>query len=181
MLLIKRKTREYVRETLIKIGTPAGKNIAIGKTAPTWIKNLPAILIYASNESVQRFEEAPKTYRREFSLSIECITAGNEDNDLDLALEEMAERVEDIMEVDETLGDLVNKIELRGSEYQVESDGQSPSGALVLTYAIEFYQDANKSGINCLDDLKQLKTDWEVGHHDESSDGVTDAQDQIDF
>jgi len=181
MLLIKRKTREYVREILISTGTQAGEQVSIGRTKPEWIENLPAIAIYPANEAVQRFNEAPKDYRREFSLAIECLAVGNDDDDLDLALEEMGERVENIMEVDETLGGLVDQIELRSVEYQTEPDGQSPSGALILNYAVLYYRNANQPGMGCLEDLKRMDLSWEVGHHGESSDDVEDAKDQIDF
>lgn len=182
MRLIKRKIREYVRDILIETGTPAGDNIKVGRTAPNWIEHIPAINIFPSNESIQRFNEAPKSYRREFSLAIECIAAGNDDDDLDYNLEVMAERVEDIMEIDETLGDQVDRIELQSVEYQTEPDGQSPTGAVVLTYNVRWYSNANQPGYICLDDLKQVNSEWQVGHHNESpQDNVIDAEDQIDF
>jgi len=182
MRLLKRKIREYVRDTLIEIGTPAGKQVFIGRTGPSWVENLPVILIYPSNEGIQRFNEAPKTYKREFNLSIECLAAGDTDDNLDYNLEVMGERVEDIMEVDETLGECVDRIELTSTEYQTEADGQSPSGALVLTYRVLFYQNANQPGLNCLDDLKRIDSKWQIGHHDESpQDEVIDAEDQINF
>lgn len=182
MRLVKRKIREYVRDILINTGTPANKNIRVGRTAPNWIENIPAINIFPSNEAVQRFNEAPKDYRREFALAIECIAGGNNDDDLDYNLEVMAERVEDIMEIDETLGGLVDRIELQNVEYQAEPDGQSPTGAVVLTYNVRWYQNANQPGYACLDDLKQVNTEWQIGHHNESpQDDVIDAEDQINF
>lgn len=183
MRLVKRKIREQIRDILIKTGTPAGEQVAIGRSIPTWVENLPTILIYPSNESVQRFNEAPKNYQRNFAVSIECIGAGNDDNDLDYNLEVLGERVEDIMEVDETLGiDCVDRLELQNVEYQTEPDGQSPTGSLILNYNVRFYQNANQPGLNCLDDLKQVNAEWQIGHHDGSpEDDVIDAEDQVNF
>lgn len=183
MRLVKRQIRERIRDILIEVGTPAGNQVAIGRTIPSWIENLPVILIYPSNESLRRFNEAPKNYQRNLSVTIECLAAGDDDNDLDYNLEVLGERIEDIVEVDETLGiDCVDELELQNVEYQTEPDGQSPTGSLILNYNVRFYQDANQPGLNCLDDLKQANTEWQVGHHGGSpEDEVIDAEDQINF
>lgn len=182
MRLVKRKIRERIRDILIETGTPAQKNVSIGRTRSSWVENLPAIVIYPSPESVERFNEAPKNYQRNFSISIECQASGDTDDDLDYNLEVLGERVEDIMEVDETLGGLVDRLELKSVDYQTEPDGQSPTGSIVLGYNIRYYQNANQPGLNCLDDLKRVDVDWQVGHHGGSPDDeVIDAEDQVNF
>jgi hypothetical protein len=182
MRLLKRKIRERIRDILIEAGTPAGIKVAIGRTIPTWIEDFPVILIYPSNENVQRFNEAPKNYQRNFALDIECLAKGSDDDELDYNLEVLAERVEDIVEIDETFGGIADRTELTNTEYQTEPDGQSPVGALKLTYNVRYYQDANQPGLNCLDDLKRVDTDWQVGHDGGSpEDNVVDAEDQVNF
>lgn len=178
---IKRLIREYVKAILLELGTPAGDQVFIGRTVPTWDEHLPVILLYPSSENIERFDEGPKTYKREFSLTIECNTKGDDDDDLDLKLEELSDRVEALMEIDETLGGIIDRVELRSAEYQAELDGSSPIGSVRLLYNCRFKQNANRSGVYCLPDLKQITNEWEIGHHNDSPDGVTDATDQIDF
>lgn len=185
MQLVKRKTREFVRDQLIELGTLAKDRVAIGKVAPTWIEDLPAILIFPISEAVRRFDEAPKRYQREFSLSIECLAKGDDGDQLDEILEVMAETVENFIELDETLGGLVDRVELRSSEYEYEEQAQSPTGSLILNYAVRYYWNANQPGIQCLDDLKGIDIDYKVGHHDASPEPepieTVDAEDKVDF
>jgi len=175
----KRKIKEEIQKLLLN-KTGAQSRVSISRSIPTDAQDLPAILIYSTGENVDRFNEAPKNYRRTLNVNLEIIAAGNDDDHLDYILEDIGDKVEELMELDETLGGLANKLELSGSSYQSEPDAQSPIGSLVLAYQIEFFTDAPLPGSVCLDDFKGADTKWKVGHHDSSPDNVVEAEDKID-
>lgn len=176
--LAKRRMKEFVKSALIG-KTDAADRVFIGRSVPTQTEDLPVLLIYSTGENVSRFNEAPKNYQRNMNLLVECIVAGNDDDDLDIKMETLAEKVETILENDETLGGIANKLELSGSDYQSEPDAQSPIGNLALRFNVEFYTDAIREGV-CLDTFKGADVDWKIGHHAGPSDNVVDAEDKID-
>lgn len=175
--LVKRKIREYVKNILLD-KTPARERVRIGRSVPTQAEDLPTLLVYTQGETVSRFDEAPKSYRRNMNLVIECLEAGDTDDDLDSRLEELGEKVEELIEADETFGGLINKVELSSTSYQTEPDGQSPIGSLVLGFNVDFF--TFPKAHEAIDDFKRADVDWKVGHHNASPDAVVDAEDQID-
>jgi len=178
MRLIKSKIRKQIRETL-KGNTEAGDQVFVSRSIPSQVEDLPAVIIYSNSENVSRFHDSPKDYRRELIVTIECQAAENTDEETEELLEVIAEKIEDLLELDETLGGLSDRLELTGSQYQYESDGQSPIGVLILQYVVRFYTAAIYEGVQCLDDLKVIHIDHKIGHHNESPDAVVDAQDTI--
>jgi len=173
----RRRIKEHIRDSL-KGETRAGKQVFIGQTGPSWVENLPVILVYTPTESISRYNESRKDYLKTLSVSIEIIEKGNNDEELDENLEEILDLVVRKLEQDETLGCLVDSIEQAGVEMQTESDGQSPTGAIVAQFNVMYLEDAIR-GDECLDDFKGVDADWKIGHHDEDHDGVTDAIDEI--
>jgi hypothetical protein len=175
-----------VRDLLLN-NTEAKNRVYIGRTVPTKTDEpnaLPILLIYSIDEDVRRFNQAPKNYRRNLTVNIECIDTGNTDDDLDRRLEVLAETVEDLMEKDERLGlKEVNFLELTGANYQAQADGESPFGSLILTYNVEYFRDAILEGAACLDDLKVIDTKWKVGHQGPLSptDIQVDANDKVEY
>lgn len=172
--LIKRQIKEAIKKLLFG-KTNAKENVFISRSVPVDVDDLPAILIYSTSETVRRFNEAPKDYQRELTVAVECLATGNDDDDLDVKLEILGETVESLMEIDETLGDIVHKVELTGTGYTQDPDGQSPLGSLVLQFAVTFYTDAIRPGSICLPDFKETGVDWKVGHH-----GSEEPGDQVD-
>lgn len=173
---VKRRIKIAVRDLLLN-KTEAKEKVKISSSIPLQAESLPALRVYSTNESVSRFNEAPKNYKRNLTLAIECIDCGDDDDNLDMRLEILGEQVETLLELDETLGKLVNKLELSGAAYQYEADAQSPIGSLILTYNVEFFTYAQRETV--LDEYLSTGVKWEIGHHDESSNGVTDAEDTI--
>lgn len=174
---VKRRIKEAVAALLLG-KTQADSKVFISRSIPVQSEELPCILVYSATENIEQFNEAPKDYRRRLTLIIECIDAGDNDDDLDERVEKLAEIVETLMEVDETLGGLVNRLNLIGTDYQQEPDGESPMGSLILRYSVEFFTDAIRPG-ECLPDFKRSDIEWQVGHDNESSDNVIDAVDTL--
>lgn len=174
----KRNIRLKIQDLLLN-KSEAKDRVFINRTIPTQSEDLPVILIYSMGEAVRRFNEAPKTYRRNMSVRIECIASGSNDDDLDLTLEKIADVVERQMEIDDTLGDLVNKVELSSTDYQADPDAESPTGILALTYDVEFFTDAIIPGSDSLPNFEGANVDYKVGDAPTDPD-VVDAEDTID-
>lgn len=175
----KRAIREYVKRALVG-KTDAGQRIFINRVIPTQIEDLPVILVYSLGENVTRFNEAPKDYKRDFNLRVEIVCAGDQDDDLDERLELIADKVESLLEQDETFGDLVSHIELKSTEYTGDHEAQSPVGMLALNYSVVFVTDAI-SEIS-LDDFTGTDIKYSVGNLTEANgapDGVTRATDTV--
>lgn len=175
----KRKIKEAIKKLLIDGDTDAETRVSISRSIPTDAQNVPALLIYTTGEAVSRFNEAPKNYRRALNVNIEIMAAGNDDEHLDLILETIGDEVEQLMEKDETLGGLCNKLELVATAYQSEPDGQSPLGSLVLSYSVDFFTDAQQLADDCLEEFQGTDLDWKVGHNNAPSDSVIDAEDTV--
>lgn len=150
-------------QALLQNQTEAKERVYINRVIPTQSEDLPVILIYTTGESISRFNEAPKDYRRVMSVRIECIDKGNTDDDLDFKLETLADKVEEVMEIDDTLGDLVNKSELVSTDYQADPDAESPTGILALTYSVEFFTDAIQPGKDSLPAFTGADVNYNVG------------------
>lgn len=182
---VKRKIKVAIRDLFRgQLKDVEDKNIRVSRSISTQSDNLPTILIYSTTESVRRFDESPKRYERTLTINVEILEAGNNDDDMDMRLEVLGERVEALMEKDETLGGIANDLELVNSNYQQEPDGESPMGSLVLQYNVEFYQFAIRDD-QCLDTLKGVDIDYKVGHDNASPEPepteAVDAQDEINF
>lgn len=177
-MTIRRQIKEHIRDSL-KGETRAGEHVFIGQSGPSWVEDLPVILIYTPTESISRYNESRKDYLKTLSVSIELIDKGDSDDKLDQNLEELLDKIVRKLELDETLGCLVDSIEQAGVEMQTESDGQSPSGAIVCQWNVFYLEDAIRGDDQCLDDFQGADADWKIGHNNEGHDGVTDAVDEI--
>ena len=74
----------------------------------------------------------------------------------------------------------IDGIELNSVEYQSEPEGTVPIGAVVLSYTVRFYQNANQPGLQSFAAFKGADAKWKVGHHNAPSDDVVDAEQTID-
>ncbi len=176
--LVKREIRERIRKILLE-KTDARALVFASRTLPNDAEAIPAILIYTLNENTEVFDRSPKRYRRDVSVAIECQTVGDDDNDLDLRLERLGDQVEKALEVDETLGDLVDSLELSGADYKSESNAESPTGNLILRYNVRYYLNALTERI--WPPFEEVGNQWKVGHHDGEPDNVVEAEDEIEI
>lgn len=174
----KRKVKEAVVKLLKEGKTLAGENISLSRSIPSEDVSFPLVNVYSISESVERFDEAPKRYRRRLTVLIECLSRGDEDSELDLELERLAYQIELLMERDETLGGLLNKLELTSSDYQQEPDGASPIALLALRYSLEYF-DELQGGDEYLVDFLGVDAEWNAASGDERPDEYLKAQDTI--
>lgn len=157
---LKRKIKIAVRKLLTeKLGKKY--SVKLSRSSFTEASELPAINIYTLDETVDRFDAAPKSYKRILAMTIECINSQDSDEKLDECLEEMGADVETAMEADETLGELVNKLELVRTAYKLEPEAEIATGSLILTYNIEFF--TQPSSLIAVDDLENIEFEWKLG------------------
>lgn len=147
-------TRKTIRQkvaTALTGNTAAGANVFASRTRPVRGDQLPAILVYSREESVEVFRESPRELRRELSLGIEI--AATADDDLDDALDDLAQQVERIMSEQQTFrdpvtgDDTISDATLERVEIQLVGEGQNQHGSCVLTYNVVYYTDDVSLGV----------------------------------
>ena len=115
--------------------TPA--RISIHRSTPLFAGKLPAILIYTRDERIQDQPNADPGLRyRKLELSIEIIASG------DGAAEEadvLAQAVEATLDLDETLGLLVEGTRLTRTEVDQGGEGDTPVLAARLSFEISYW------------------------------------------
>ena len=111
--------------------------ISIHRSTPLFAGKLPAILIYTRDERIEDQPNADPGLRyRKLELSVEIITSG------DAAAEEadlLAQAVEAILDLDETLGLLVEGIRLTRTEVDQGGEGDTPVLAARLSFEVSYW------------------------------------------
>jgi hypothetical protein len=180
----KLKIRHVIRD-LLKGNTDAQANVFVSRSTKFDHTELPAILIYPDSERVRLFDQAPKRYGRNFALKIEVIGVGKNDDELDEQLETIGEQIENLLEAnednEETLKPITNSVQLTGSRYSFEGEGQTPIGSLILDYDIEFIKYALPEGLE-LNAFLGVDTKWKLPETEPTtSTDVDRAKDKIDL
>lgn len=111
--------------------------ISIHRSTPLFAAKLPAILIYTRDERIEDQPNADPGLRyRKLELSIEIIASG------EAAAEEadvMAQAVEAILDLDETLGLLVEGTRLTRTEVDQAGEGDTPVLAARLSFEVSYW------------------------------------------
>lgn len=111
--------------------------ISIHRSTPLFAGKLPAVLIYTRDERIEEQPNADPGLRyRKLELSIEIITSG------DAAAEEadlLAQAVEAILDLDETLGLLVEGTRLTRTEVDQGGEGDTPVLAARLSFEVSYW------------------------------------------
>jgi len=184
------KIRKAIRDILLN-KTSAGSRVFTDIATPEWDETLPAILIYPESETIELFSQAPREYKRNLLVRMECIAAGQEpDNDFDDevlsisdALDQLLEQIFCEMTRDETFGDQCSESFLRNIEYDYKSDGALPLASARMSWEVCYYNFApiNSEKQNVKDDARIASTEFKVGHHDSAPDNVVEASDTIEL
>lgn len=105
--------------------------------------NQGVVLIYLEKESSEVFNDTPRTYRRSLSLSIAIVKSLTPEDieKIEDQIEVVSLQVEKIMGKNETLGELASDVTFEGYEFLDSDDGELRTGAIKLTYSIEYYID----------------------------------------
>ncbi len=138
--------RTLIRETvasLLSANLPkvdariTAARISIHRSTPLFAAKLPAVLIYTRDERIEDQPNAdPGLRHRLLELSVEIITSG------EAAAEEadtLAQAVEAILDLDETLGLLVQGTRLSRTEVDQSGEGDTPVLAVRLTFEVSYW------------------------------------------
>jgi len=177
--------RKKIKEILLK-KTLAGSKVYLNQAMPTWVEELPVILIYTRSEPAEKFNQSPRELRRDLQVAIEIISKGTEDalsedgpQTQDI-IDAIAETVEDEMSRDETLGELVEDSILSDTEFDYEDKGANLIGSARLIYTVTYIQASPKDRSLQPDmgDFEKLNGDWDLGPE---PGGDKEASDEIDI
>ncbi|NVZ10070.1 hypothetical protein HW932_12445 [Allochromatium humboldtianum] len=134
--------REAVKERLVA-QLPAvdprisANRISIHRSTPLFAAKLPAIVIYTRDERIEDQPNADPGLRyRKLELSVEIIASG------ETAAEEadgLAQAVEAILDLDETLGLLVEGTRLTRTEIDQGGEGDTPVLAARLSFDVSYW------------------------------------------
>lgn len=171
-----RKSLRKKIQTLLKDADlpGVGKDVLTMTSIPSSIENLPVILLYPKNETIDRFDESPKRYRRSLDIIIEIKTMHDTDELLTDEMDDLTSLVEDIIENDTTIEKEVEHIELKSVNFDTEGAGQSPIGSVKMTYEIDYITEPRIDPE--FDSFDNLNATWKANAHESD-----DAQDEIDF
>lgn len=121
--------------------TSAGLRVFTSQVAPVRSSDLPAVLIYNAEESVDpaSLNRSPRELKRTLIVSIEALVKTSEDLDDDL--DAAALEIETAMDADIYLdGAAVSSI-LTGTDFGTRVNGQLTMGAVILTYSVVYRTD----------------------------------------
>jgi hypothetical protein len=125
---------------LLMGSTSAGVRVFPTRKTDHLASELPVISIYTRDEDSELNGNAPRELERSTRLLIECMV--QEDENVDDAMDDFAEEVEDIMDADYTLGGLCFESQLVSTDMDSVKDSGRAVGILELTYQIEYRTDA---------------------------------------
>jgi len=184
--------RKIVRNRIIDIlkgKTEAGENVVSWPTSPEWEEDLPAIHVVSRSEILEKFNDSPLEFKRNLNISVECIAASRSDSSLADLLDDMAEKVEEAVMEDDSLGlvdgdrCLVERVLPDSIEFEFEGDGEQGIGAVRLQFNVVYVkamprriEDQARLAVG---DLKSIGADWKIGHDNSAPDEVIEAQDEI--
>lgn len=183
--MIRKFIRERVQEVLKAAKIPeVNQDVFCRKSTQHDDGGLPIICIYPNTETVSRFDEAPKRYKRFYDVTIEAISTHETDQDLCDELDMLSYAIESAIESDDVLQGILpydkqsnlcfEDTELTSVNYDMQSDGSSPIGLVRLTYSVSYIdRPFTRKIYNSFD---KLESKWEIGNH-----GDNQAIDNLDI
>lgn len=178
MTTTRKDIRQKVAAALLAANTGAGVNVFASRATPISAEQLPAILVYTREETVEVFNEAPRELRRLLSLGIEIAAAANEA--LDDTLDDLAQEVEAVMSEQQTFrdpltgDDTISDAVLERAEITLVGEGDRQHGSCVLTYRVTYFTEdvADASG---LDAFETAHIEHKIAGSTATSPGIADT------
>lgn len=174
---MKRKSLRKKVQSVLKAANIAGigQDVYCRKSTNHEESQLPFICIYPNDETAQRYDEAPKRYKRNYEIVIEVISTHDSDELLCDELDDLADAIEKTIESSRSLqgwdpyddlGNQVEDCEATSVNYDIQADGSNPMGAVRLTYSINYIDEPDKPTVT--DDFVTVETEWKIGDHGEN-------------
>lgn len=180
--MIRKFIRKRIQEVLKAAKIPGvDQDVFCRKTSSHDDGELPLISIYANTEPVNRFDEAPKRYKRSFEVVIEATTIHDNDELLADELDDLSYHIERAIESDKVLqglspydksGNCFEDTEVTSVQYDTQSDGSGPIGAVRLTYSVTYIESPYTEKI--YNNFVTVDSQWKIGDH-----GDNKAQEQF--
>lgn len=158
--------------------TAAGDNVFPSRSQPLWQRyELPAICIYCSRETIELHTEAPREYKRELELRIECAMELSEDADDNL--DDLGDHVERLIGRSNrlTFGNeqTVSDILLSSEQLEFRQEGDAVIGSLVMVYTATYYTtEPDDLDAEPIDDLDTVSTNYSLDNAQAAADQAAD-------
>ena len=147
MAHIRKTIREHVVTTVTSLST-TGSNVYETRYFPLQTGNLPALIVYTLDESIEDYTlgRNTRTQQRSLNLIIEAHCRGTAN--IDDTLDTIAEEVEEAMVTDVTRGGNAKDTKLVSTEIEFDTASQK-TGLMRLTYLINYntVENAVQAGI----------------------------------
>jgi len=136
MAHIRKTIREHVVTTVTSLST-TGSNVYETRYFPLQTGNLPALIVYTLDESIEDYTlgRNTRTQQRSLNLIIEAHCRGTAN--IDDTLDTIAEEVEEAMVADVTRGGNAKDTKLVSTEIEFDTASQK-TGLMRLTYLINY-------------------------------------------
>ena len=136
MAHIRKTIREHVVTTVTSLST-TGSNVYETRYFPLQTGNLPALIVYTLDESIEDYTlgRNTRTQQRSLNLIIEAHCRGTAN--IDDTLDKIAEEVEEAMVTDVTRGGNAKDTKLVSTEIEFDTASQK-TGLMRLTYLINY-------------------------------------------
>ena len=136
MAHVRKAIREHVVTTITSLST-TGSSVYETRYFPLQTGNLPALLVYTLDETVEDYTigQNTRTQHRSLNLIIEAHCRGTAN--IDDTLDTIAEEVEEAMVTDISRGGNAKDTKLVSTEIEFDTASQKP-GLMRLTYLIHY-------------------------------------------
>jgi len=172
----RKKIRHAIVDLLKRKKTSAGRKVFGNRSTNVWQEDLPAIMVYPRSEDVSERSKSPREITRSLSMAIEIVTDGKDDDEAADRMDDLADQVERILGVDETLGCTTDDIILDSVEFDYEDKGErsimSATLVYLLTYVVNVPKDRRDQDT---DDFTNINASWDVGTASDPDPEATDT------
>lgn len=151
--------------------TVAGSNVFSTQKLLYVQDDLPAIAVYAENETSTWDQTAPRELDRKPTFIVESIVDAGEN--VDDAMDDMAEEIEKVMDTDPFFGEEAYQSYLAGSEMLSAGDGDREIGILTLTYQFSYRTIAFVPPVDP-DDFDTADATYNLGNEQDPADQTSD-------
>lgn len=132
--------RRAIKDLLIAGGTDAGNRVFAGRVDPVFQAQLPAILIYSTEEEINRDIVKAGRRLRTVQTVVKAVVqagAGSEDSFQD-TLDALVEQIEGIIDADERLSQTCETVWFDRTDFTLSGEGENLLAVANLTYSIEY-------------------------------------------
>lgn len=174
----------------IKDNTDAGPRVYMNPTTDEWDERLPAIQIFARNESIEELDQAPRVNKRTLELVVEILAAHTKEKCLDEQLDMIADQVEVLITKDDGFklpnGQcLTEDIRVNSVEFEFQGEGERPAGSARIIFDVIYLKGAPDSlsqqdGISP-GDLSGIDAKGDLAKDGDGPDGSIDWTETINF